>query len=127
MHSQLSAALRSFLTRCISSVEQVEILLLLRANRERAWSIDEISTQLRSSAHSVQSRLAPLVRSTLVERREDECYCYTPGADEPVVAELAQEYENRRVRLIEAIFSRPIDSARSFADAFRLWERDDDR
>lgn len=126
MQLPFSAALRRFLSRCISSVEQVEILLLLRRTGTRAWTIDEISGELRSSATSVRSRLAQLARSGLIERVDDR-YAYVAGPHDAVVEELFYEYETRRVRLIEAIFSQPLDSARSFADAFRLREDDDDR
>ncbi len=127
MERHLSTRLRSFIGRNISSLEQVEILLLLRRSGVRAWSVDEISGELRSSVNSVRSRIGQLQRAKLVVKGNDERFCYVTGPEEDAVAELEYEYENRRVRLIEAIFSRPVDSARSFADAFRLWEKDDDR
>ncbi len=127
MDRHISTRLRSFIGRNISSFEQVEILLLLRRSSARAWSVDEISNELRSSLNSVRARIAQLSRAKLVEKQNDGRFTYVTGSEEEAVADLEYEYENRRVRLIEAIFSRPVDSARFFADAFRLWENDDDR
>jgi hypothetical protein len=42
-----------------------------------------------------------------------------------MVETLAQEYAQRRFSVIELVFSRP-DAARSFADAFRLREEDEE-
>jgi predicted ArsR family transcriptional regulator len=122
-----SQALRTLLSRSIVSVEQVEVLLLLRGAQEKGWTPEAISTELRSSVNSVRRRLDDLLRSKLVERNESGEFFYSAAAAEPAVGELAHEYQTRRVRLIEAIFARPVDAARSFADAFRLWEDDDDR
>lgn len=123
---QFSAELRAFINRSIGSVEHVEVLLLLKRNDGRAWSAQEIADELRRSPASVERRLRDLTRSRLLEAAGDR-YRYRHGSHDATVEELEQEYDSRRVRLIEAIFTGPIDSARTFADAFRLWGEDDDR
>ena len=122
----LSAKLRALINRAIDSVEHVEVLLLLKSQPQRDWTPQEIAAELRRSEASVAHRLRALTRVKLALGSESG-YRYQSGDADDTVEELAYEYEHRRVRLIEAIFSRSIDSARSFADAFRLWGEDDDR
>lgn len=122
----LSPELRALIHRSIASVEHVEILLLLHACPQRVWTADETSVELRRTGNSVAQRLRDLLRSRLVEA-DGNGYRYRHGKHDATVDELEREYEHRRVRLIEAIFTGPIDSARTFADAFRLWGEDDDR
>ncbi len=121
-----SPELRALINRSIASVEHVEILLLVRGSNGKLWSADAISVELRRTPASVERRLRDLVRSKLLEQ-EGNAYRYHHGKHDATVEELEREYEHRRVRLIEAIFTGPIDSARTFADAFRLWGEDDDR
>lgn len=121
----LSPELRALISRSIASVEHVEILLLLHRAIDRVWTPEEISVELRRAPKSVEGRLRDLTRSRLVEPGAGG-YRYRHGNHDHTVDELEREYEQRRVRLIEAIFSGPIDSARTFADAFRLWGEDDD-
>lgn len=121
-----SPELRALINRSIASVEQVEILLLLRASNGKLWTPEEISVELRRTPASVERRMRDLARSGLLDL-EGNGYRYRRGKHDATVEELEREYEHRRVRLIEAIFTGPIDSARTFADAFRLWGEDDDR
>jgi DNA-directed RNA polymerase specialized sigma subunit len=123
---EFSSRLRSFINRSIESVEHVEVLLLLKRDANRAWSAEEIAAELRRSPASVERRLRDLARSRLAQST-DERYRYQHGKHDETVDELEHEYELRRVRLIEAIFTGSIDSAQRFADAFRLWGEDDDR
>ncbi|HET9029280.1 MAG TPA: hypothetical protein VFN49_03815 [Candidatus Aquilonibacter sp.] len=121
-----SVTLRALINRAIDSVEHVEVLLLLKRDPEHSWTPAHVAEELRRSSSSVERRLRDLVRARLVSETNGT-YAYDPGSHAKAVDELEYEYEHRRVRLIEAIFSRSIDSARSFADAFRLWGEDDDR
>lgn len=119
---EFSPAFRTFINKNIASVEQIEVLLILHANPERAWSIDEISAILRSSPNSIKSRLMMLEQRGLSAPVQPTGYRYAAsGRLHDMVEVLADEYALRRFSVIELIFSRP-DAARSFADAFRLRE-----
>lgn len=122
---EFSDALITFVNKYITSVEQIEVLLLLLANPQRVWSIEEISAILRSSVPSIQTRLASLVKARLAVGAVEVGYRYAAtGRLHALVEELSDEYGARRFSVIELVFSRP-DPARSFADAFRL--RDDEQ
>lgn len=117
---EFSDALTTFVNKYITSVEQIEVLLLLLANPQRVWSVEEISAILRSSVPSIQTRLTSLVKARLAVGAAEVGYRYAAtGRLHALVEELSDQYGARRFSVIELVFSRP-DPARSFADAFRL-------
>jgi hypothetical protein len=125
----LPEEVRRFITDHIDSVEQLEILLLLHQHPERSWTAESVARELRISALSADDRLKDMARSGLlakVQGSEVE-YRYAPSHQlGEVVAGLATAYAERRVTVINLIFSKPIDKIRTFADAFRLRRDDDD-
>lgn len=123
---EFSDAFRTFVNKYITSVEQIEVLLILLANRERAWSVDEISAILRSSPNSIASRLEALKGSRLAKGDLGKGFQYAAsGRSHEMVELLQEEYGARRFSVIELIFSRP-DALQSFANAFRIKEEDRD-
>lgn len=104
------------------SVEQLEILLLLRAHRGRDWSAEEIAKELRIAALSAANRLLDLAGRGLLVEASPGRFRYEPNdqALGAAVEGLAKVYPERRVSVIEIIFSKPNDVIRTFADAFKL-------
>lgn len=101
------------------------MLLILHANPERVWTVDEISAIMRSSPNSIRARLDLLAARKMAHAVADEGFRYAAsGRLHEMVEVLQQEYGERRFSVIELIFSRP-DAARSFADAFRLRDEGD--
>jgi hypothetical protein len=127
--SGLPEAVRRFIVDHIDSVEQLEILLLLYQQQGRTWSAEAVARELRIAAISAGERLEDLVRTGLLAREDGDPveYRYTPGNStlDAAVGGLATAYSERRVTVINLIFSKPVDRIRTFADAFRL-RRDDD-
>jgi len=113
----------------IDSVEQLEILLLLYQHPERSWSAESVARELRVSPMSAGDRLKDMTRAAILARvpgAEGE-YRYAPERQMgEAVAGLAAAYSERRVTVINLIFSKPVDKIRTFADAFRLRRDDDD-
>jgi hypothetical protein len=118
----------SFILEHIHSVEQLEVLLLLR-NKGGEWTAPQIAAELRISALSTQARLDDL------KNRDFLVVGLTPGSFryEPVNSKLSREidavadcYAHFRVSVINLIFSVPGDSARSLAEAFRLKRKQDE-
>jgi hypothetical protein len=113
-----------FIARHIDSVEQLEILLLLRGDPSREWTADELGATLRSVPDSVLGRLRDLHAHGLVEP-EGEAWRFSPGADDALVGAVEDCWKARRVAVIALIFAEPGDDpARDFADAFRLRKDD---
>jgi hypothetical protein len=116
----------ALIAACIESVEQVEILLLLRGTRRRTWGIDELSRQLRRTPHSVRLRLRSLIAHGLVALEDGRARYAAASSIDRAVRMLATMYRQRRTALIDRIFTERPDPMRSFADAFRLRDDADD-
>ena len=116
--------LKQFLADHISSVAQLEALLLLRSGREREWTAEDVSRSLYTTAEMATEQLAELHARGLVARKEDSGvrFQYWPATPEldAQVGRLDTTYRERRVAVITAIYSQPVDKVRTFADAFRL-------
>lgn len=122
-----------FVAEYIHSVEQLEALLLLRAE-QRAWSAADVSARLLSSPASVAMRLADLhVRGLVRQEGEKYRYAVSDPAQNATIGALIALYRTRKDAVIGLIFSQPAarplskpkpDRLQSFADAFRL-RRDD--
>ena len=131
MHeSELPNGVSRFITHHIHSVEQLEILLLLHQHPERAWSADAVARELRIAPESAGERLEDMARNRLFVRQGVSPKEYRYGPEnmklDDTVRGLAAEYVKRRVTVINLIYSKPIDKIRTFADAFRLRQGDED-
>jgi hypothetical protein len=117
-----------FIDEHISSIEQLEVLLLMRTRRDKAWKAEEISRELGSSPLSIAGRLADLcARRFLRAESEDPTYRYDPDPVEVdlVIAEVEKVYHTRRLSVINRIYAKPIDNIQLFSDAFRIKRKDD--
>ena len=114
----------AFIKAHIDSVLQLEILLLLQAQQQRAWSAAEIAHELRIDPAWTSGQLQDLAAAGLLAASSGTppAYRYAPRTAEldDAVAGLASAYAARRVTVIGMIFSKPLDKIRSFADAFRI-------
>lgn len=118
----LSDNVKQFIAECISSVEQLEVLLHLYATAPRPWSAEAIAKDLYVAPESVERRLVEFLEKGLLEKREGELYAYKPAKQDTdrTVQEVSFAYKERRVAVINQIFSNPHDHLRSFADAFKF-------
>jgi hypothetical protein len=113
-----------FVDRYIDSVEQLEILLIL-CEGERDWSAAEIFQRIQSSAGSIQQRLSGLTQAGLLTESNGR-FRFAPRDESmrQVMHDLAEAYRERRVRIIEAIYTRKTDAVQTFADAFKFKKKD---
>jgi hypothetical protein len=128
MNGVIPTEVKEFILRNITSVEEMEVLFFLRDRRDSSWTADAISAHFRSSVPSIEQRLNDLQSRALVARGDaPESYRYWPREPvlEDLVAKLAKYYAERRISVIELIYTRPSDKLRSFADAFRIREEKD--
>lgn len=119
-HSDIPKRVRDLISRDLSSVEQLELLFLLRQLQPQELSAEEASRRLHTSQHSSRTRLEELVRTGHVAVRAERYRYAASGEADRAVAELERYYGTHRTRIISLIFSRPSESVRDFADAFRL-------
>ena len=120
--------IRAFIVQRIDSVVQLELLLLLHANAARSWSADEIARELRIEASAAQEQLDLLTSRGLLQLVDASArrfeYASSNADQNATMTRLAAEYANRRVTMISFIYSKPTDTLRSFADAFRLFRKE---
>lgn len=115
-----------FIAQHLENLEQLEILLLLRSQREREFSPREVTAELRLGPDSASTWLSDMAaRGFLAAHGDPPRYQFLPdrGETERVIGELARCYSERRVTVITQIFSPRTDSVRGFADAFKLRRR----
>ena len=126
--SDLPDECRAFILEHIGSVVQLEALLLLRRSGQ-PWTVEALARELRVEPNGAIVPLTDLRRRGLLRRlRDPERFEYAPGTAETArcVDLLDAAYQDRRVTVINLIYSRPQDAIRSFADAFRLRPDEDE-
>lgn len=117
------ADLAAFVREHMRSVWAVELLLLLRRDRERCWRPAELVAELRASTNLVTDNLTAFERSGLAVRDDDGCWRYAPAAAalNDLADRLEHAYRERPVAIINLI-ARP-DPIQGLADAFK-WRGD---
>ena len=119
----LSTSVQRFLSQYIGSLEQLEVLLLLRNNPTRSWAPGEVYEVVRSSRASVEERLESFVQLGFLVKEDGPppAFRYAPREElGAALDETASAYQMWRVRVIEAIFTPVVDPAQRFADAFKV-------
>ena len=117
--------LARFITEHISSLEQLEVICLLRDTAPREWRAEEVSRELGSSLMSIGSRLAHLASQRFLKARQTErgpVYQHGPESEEiaALIDAAAKLYRERRLAVIDLVYGRPESDLRAFADAFML-------
>jgi hypothetical protein len=119
----VSDTLSQFIRDRLPSLEQIEIVLLLRRDASRSWTAPEVAGSLSTPPESTAMRLFLLASNGVIVFDGSSGlprYRYTPG-NEAVMDELQRTYDERRDVLVAlAGGGAPADPLRSFADAFRL-------
>lgn len=129
MSRGVSEAVQRFVAAHISSIELLEVLLLLRRSEGREWRDAEVAREIGSSIMSIRDRLANLAARGLLAAREadDEIwYRYAPAPEVgAIIDDLARAYKERRLTIIDLIYARPAPSdIETFSDAFRIRKKE---
>lgn len=121
--------IRDFLGQYISSIEQLEILLFLYRHPGRVCDAAAVAQHLGLTETVAAKGLDELKRSGLIQAVGDSSQYQAvldKDAQMQLVQRLAQVYSERRVTIINLIFSRHLDRIRAFADSFKLTKKDPD-
>ena len=112
----------SFARNTIRSVWALELLLVLRKDRGRDWSVDELIRELRSSEAVILPCLDTLISAGLVSGQTGGHFRYAAASEEldAVSGELAKIYAARPMALAKAIMRAPNEKLTIFSDAFKL-------
>ena len=114
---ELPRAARRLLGEHIHSIGELDLLMLLEADRARAWSLDELCDRLRCPRSWAESRLHAMIGAGLLAGDEGRYACAPsrPELDEALQA-LALAHRDRPEDLMKMIVS-PRWRRRALADA----------
>ena len=119
-----SEELEKFIAAEISTLEQLEILLLLSGNPHKWWTASGVYDVIKSSVQSVEVRLNEMAERGILRREVDSevRFQFGPANDDVwrITSELREAYKERSVKVVQAIYSNPPDAVQEFARAFRV-------
>jgi two-component SAPR family response regulator len=126
MPDQIPAPILQFLADNIRSIAQLELLLMLHQERDSTWTVPDAAKRLYTAVSMTEPLLETLRAIGLVVFRDGH-YQYAPKSTEmdALIGELAQLYQERRVTIINLIYSAPMQKLQNFADAFRIRKQED--
>lgn len=112
----------AFVQTAINSVCALELLILLRRERQRVFRADQLVRELRSSELAVAQALEHLAKSSLIEEIPGSGYRYQQVSAQldAICDRLESDYAHKPVKIVRAILEAPDEKLRTFADAFRL-------
>jgi len=121
MAEEFPKDVKEFISQHVHSLAQLEVLLMLHRDQGRSWTPEQITSSLYLERQMVEDLLADLVGRGFAAE-ENSAFRYKPAGDvvHGLIERLAKLYQERRVTVISEIFAKPADSARAFAEAFRL-------
>ena len=124
MGRELSNDVKEFIAEHVHSVLQLEVLLLVSQNKDKAWTPAAVGRELHLSAESAKVQLDGLSRSllTVLDGAGEDLYRYNPSSDElnQTLSQLATAYATQRVAVLTLIFAKPLDKVRLFKETFRM-------
>ena len=114
--------IKAFLHATITSVWALELLMAMKSDPDRGWTVSALNDRLRASMSLVEEILAGFTRKGLAAAEGDGTYRYAPATAEieALASELGRLYNERPMAIIKEIVSAPNEKIHSFVDAFRL-------
>lgn len=117
----IALTVRQLVDGGVRTLEQMEILMVLAQDPDKAWSHDALRRHAILSTQRGQELVDALERRGLVIRVGEESQLRIgPSADLAALRALRASYERDRTNVINAFFASNLASLRSFADAFKL-------
>ena len=127
MSDEFPAELTSFIAQHIESLAQLEALLMMKQDPSRRWDGGEFARALYISDDMCRGLVADLQRRGFIARDNDGgSFHYSIGDvdRDRLLTQLGELYIERRVAVITQIYSNPMKKVQTFADAFRLRNKD---
>ena len=119
----LSERLKAFLGQRLSSLDQIEVVMLLRAASERSWTAPEVAAALGTAPETAAMRLFLLASGGLIAFEPSAIpryrYATLDAETDSMLAELNDVLAANRDAVMSFVEA-PRDPIRSFSDAFKL-------
>lgn len=126
-YEDITPEIREFVARYVSSVGDLEALLLLHGRGPEGLTAEQVAERLYTNVDSEARRLAELAAKGLLAANGGR-FTFSPvnPAHEGLMRHLEALYRTRRVSMISLIYSKPLKNVRDFSDAFRLWGKEEE-
>jgi hypothetical protein len=119
--ADISGDVRQFLAKYIRSIEQLEILLLVRATPEQKWTVRELYQRVLTNETSILQSLEKLREHGLVQKSGESMYQFAPSPDtRSVLEKLAGLYKEKPTRILQALYGSTQSEIEAFAQAFKI-------
>jgi hypothetical protein len=119
--SRLSPLVRTLIRRHVHSVGELELLVMLHAERDRGWSVAAICEALGCPKSWAVAQLAAMARAGLLERTDGKWHFSPESAElEQATAALQEAYRLQSRDVVRFVFSTPGRDLQEFSDAFRV-------
>jgi DNA-binding IclR family transcriptional regulator len=103
--AEISGEIRQLLTQTVHSVEQLEILLLLRASPDQVWTVRDVYQRVLTNETSVRRSLEKLCEHGTIRKTGALEFQFNSAADsEGVLEELARLYKEKPTRILYALY-----------------------
>jgi hypothetical protein len=122
MDRRLSNDVVTFIHTHLGSIWALELMLLMMAQPEKAWTIEMLVRELRATHTLVAGLLERFQRSELATETPPGTWRWSAATDElrHITKELAAAHAVTPFAVIQAIANAPELRLRQFADAFRI-------
>jgi DNA-binding IclR family transcriptional regulator len=112
---------RTLIRRHVHSVGELELLVMLHAERDRGWSVAEICDALGCPQSWAVAQLEAMARAGLLERTGGTWHFSPDSAElEEATAALQEAYRLQSREVVRFVFSTPGRDLQEFSDAFRV-------
>jgi hypothetical protein len=121
--SEISAAVLSFIDECIDSVPQLETLLMMKDEPQRAWTVGEVAARTYVPLAEAARVLEALHRHALISPVETGGgFSFIPGDElhRELIDAVARTYRANLTRIATIIHEKPPASLKEFARAFDM-------
>ena len=123
--ADLPYEVRALLQRALPSMVHVEALLMLSKSPSESFQPFAVAARIGTAPDTAAAAIAELVAARLVEQAPGSAppeyrFAATDLSTANAVAALQEMYDRRPVTLVKAVYDRPPNSAKAFADAFRV-------
>ena len=111
----------AFLNKHITTVWALDLLLLMRQNRSRGWTIEALARELRASSQVIMRVIPPLIAAGIVVEMDGGLrYAPLQRDLDDTIERLEGVYKQLPVTIIRHIALAPHRGAQGFADAFKF-------
>jgi hypothetical protein len=123
--SPLPPVVRRLIRRHVRSVGELELLMLLHAERDRSWRVDEICEALGCPRSWAITQLEAMAGAGLLQPDDGEWRFAAASPELEHATEALQEaYRLHSREVVRFVFATPGHELKAFSDAFRVRRED---